>query len=104
MPITAFPRKLPADVRCELDDEIRRRGYGDCCGLVEWLANRGVITSKSTVNRYENRLFERDGVISEDSVPPAAARAIVEAASLTFKAVVAIGRALDVLNEEIGPD
>lgn len=104
MPITAFPRKLPADVRCELDDEIRRRGYGDCCGLVEWLANRGVITSKSTVNRYENQLFEQDEVLSADGISPTAARAIVEAAALTLKAIAAIGRALDVLREETGPD
>ena len=104
MPITAFPRKLPADVRCELDDEIRRRGYGDCSGLVKWLAKKGVAIGKNRINLYENQLRKSDEAISAGGLPPATARAIVEAAALTLKAIAAIGRALDVLREETGPD
>ncbi len=90
MPAPSFHLKLSTEIRREFDAEIRRRGYGDCSGLVEWLKMKGVSIGKNRINMYENQLRKQDESFSFDGLSPATARAVVEAVSLALKTFDAI--------------
>ncbi len=97
MPVPAFFRKLPADQRAALDNEIRRRGYGDLYGIVAWLAQRGVEISKSSLHKRAKQLRAADESTATPELSPEAARLIVECAALALKTVVAFSNALDAI-------
>lgn len=100
----AFWRKMPQLLRTEFDSEIRKRGYGDCNGLTQWLANKGFSSNKTAVHKYERRLREKDDLLSATDLPPETARAIVEAVALALKTIGAFSRVLDTLRDESAPD
>lgn len=60
MPKPAFFRRMGADDRRELDNEIRRRAYSDCVGLCSWLGARGVLIHKSSLGVYIKALKTAD--------------------------------------------
>lgn len=99
-----FWRKLSQTLRAELDSEIRKRGYGDCNGLVQWLANKGISINSTSIHKYERRLREKDDLLSATDLPPETARAIVEAVALALKTIGAFSRVLDTLRDESAPD
>lgn len=99
-----FWRKMSQSERDEFDSEIRKRGYGDCNGLAQWLANKSIVGCKSSIHKYEKRLRERDESLAIDGLPPETARAIVEAVALALKTIAAIGRVVDTLRDESAPD
>jgi hypothetical protein len=58
----SFVHGMPAATLSEFEAEIRRLGYGQSERLVEWLQERGVKSSRSSVARYELALKDADGV------------------------------------------
>lgn len=102
----AFWKKMSQSERAEFDAEIRRRAYGDCMGMVDWLKDKGinVCKSKSSIANYSKALFIKDQSLSATDLPPETARAIVEAVALALKTIAAIGRVLDTLRDESAPD
>lgn len=76
----SFVHGMPADTLSEFEEEIRRFGYGQSERLVEWLQERGVKSSRSSVARYELALKEADGVSGSAGSMKAVANA--KAASL----------------------
>ena len=58
----SFVQQLGLEELAEFESEIRRWGYGQSERLVDWLAGKGIKTSRSAVSRYEVALRERDGI------------------------------------------
>lgn len=106
MPNPVFWKRMSQSERDEFDAEIRRRAYGDCKGLVDWLKDKGinVCKSKSSIAKYSKALFIKDQSLSATDLPPETARAVLEFAVLVKKAFAAIGRVLDTLRDESAPD
>lgn len=96
----SFFLKIPADIRAEFDTEIRRRGYGDCHGMVGWLAGKGMVGNKSSIAKYSKRLKAKDEALAETDLPPETARAIFDLAAMALKTFSAFNRALDALSNE----
>lgn len=100
MPAPAFFRRLPADLQAALDAEIRRRGYGDCVGLVAWLAERGVEISKTSLHKRAVQLRAADDSTATPELSPETARLIVECASLALKTLSAFSLAYEAIRYE----
>ena len=58
----SFVQQLGLEELAEFESEIRRWGYGQSERLVDWLAGKGIKTSRSAVSRHEVALRERDGI------------------------------------------
>lgn len=100
MPPPIFWRKLSPEDRAALDAEIRRRAYGDCEGISDWLAELGMRVSKSVVGKYVLRLRKEDDSFSTNALSPKTARAIVECVALALKTFAAFKRVLSAIREE----
>lgn len=100
MPAPAFFRKLPADLQAALDKEIRRRGYGDCVGLVAWLAELGIEISKTSIHKRAQQLRAADESTATPELSPETARLIVECAALVLKTLSAFERAYSAIRDE----
>lgn len=58
--------QLPNQVRAELDERIRRAGYGDYTAISQWLADLGHDVSKSALHRYGAARQELDASRGSD--------------------------------------
>lgn len=94
-----FWRKMTDHERNELDKEIRKRGYAELYGLVAWLAQRGLVVSKSALGQYANRLKKLDDSLNGTKFSPEVAAIALEFAGLTVKAITTFNRLMDVLND-----
>ena len=61
MPKASFVSSLNAQTVTELNTRIRESSYLDSLSIAEWLKDRGVDVSKSSVHRYIQKLRARDG-------------------------------------------
>lgn len=52
--------KMPPEVRAELDQRLRRDGYGDLTATAKWLTEKGHPIGKSAVHVYANRIRTAD--------------------------------------------
>lgn len=59
MPARSRVRKLPPDIRSELNVRLIEGGFSDYGGLEAWLADRGHRIGKSAVHRYGQQLEKR---------------------------------------------
>ena len=91
-----FVQMMSVDMLLEFEEEIRRLGYGQSAVVAEWLAARGVKSSKSAVARYELALRERDGI----SAPGGSLRAVVTAQGSSLDTLNGIYRRLGELDYE----
>lgn len=90
---------MAAADRTALAGEIRRRGYGDLAGLVDWLDARGIRAGKSAVHLFVKRVrAEDEAAAAMDHLTPRVAEAICEAKALAMATIAAFGRVLDALD------
>ena len=92
----SFLQRMPTAMLMDLEDEIRRLGYGQSESLVEWLKERGVNTSKSAVARYELALKASDGV----SGSAGSMRAIANGNGASLDSITGLYRRLGELDYE----
>lgn len=92
----SFLQRMPTAMLMDLEDEIRRLGYGQSESLVEWLKERGVNTSKSAVARYELALKSSDGV----SGSAGSMRAIANGNGASLDSITGLYRRLGELDYE----
>lgn len=70
-------KRLPDEVRAELDKELLKRGFSGYDALETWLAGLGISVSKSAIHRYGQQLERRLSAIKASTE---AARLIAAAA------------------------
>jgi hypothetical protein len=81
---------LPAEVRALLEQELRRRGFGQFDEIVELLRQHGVTVSRSAVGRFSQRLQRQTETIQATTEAARAIAGIVDEKDDRSAAVIAL--------------
>ena len=99
MAAVPFFLKIPARLRDQLDEKIRKAGYGSCFAIAAWLVENGCKISKSAVHRYAHQLKAIDEAQRQQwqQYPHEVQAAFITLAERLFQAFHALHHAQEVM-------